>query len=42
MMVKASEIAFRRTIKVSETAFVLRQDHLMVELIAAWEPQDDE
>ncbi|WP_250126765.1 FAD-binding oxidoreductase [Chroococcidiopsis sp. CCMEE 29] len=29
---------------VSETAFALRQDHLMVELIAAWEPQspDDE
>lgn len=26
----------------SETAFALRQDHLMVELIAAWEPQDDE
>ncbi|KAM3093039.1 FAD-binding oxidoreductase [Phormidesmis sp. 146-12] len=25
----------------SETAFALRQDHLMVELIAAWEPQDD-
>ncbi|MGL4621357.1 MAG: BBE domain-containing protein [Chroococcidiopsis sp.] len=24
---------------VSETAFALRQDHLMVELIAAWEPQ---
>jgi len=22
--------------------FALRQDHLMVELIAAWEPQDDE
>jgi FAD/FMN-containing dehydrogenase len=29
---------------VSETAFALRQDHLMVELTAAWEPQspDDE
>lgn len=27
---------------VSETAFALRQNHLMVELIAAWEPQDDE
>jgi FAD/FMN-containing dehydrogenase len=27
---------------VSETAFALRQDHLMVELIAAWKPQDDE
>lgn len=27
---------------VSKTAFALRQDHLMVELIAAWEPQDDE
>ncbi|RUS93620.1 6-hydroxy-D-nicotine oxidase [Dulcicalothrix desertica PCC 7102] len=26
----------------SETAFALRQDHLMVELIAAWEPQDSE
>jgi FAD/FMN-containing dehydrogenase len=26
----------------SETAFALRQDHLMVELIAAWEAQDDE
>ncbi|NJP12043.1 MAG: FAD-dependent oxidoreductase [Cyanobacteria bacterium CRU_2_1] len=26
----------------SDTAFALRQDHLMVELIAAWEPQDDE
>jgi len=26
----------------SETAFALRQDHHMVELIAAWEPQDDE
>jgi FAD/FMN-containing dehydrogenase len=24
---------------VSETAFALRQDHLMVEMIAAWEPQ---
>ncbi|MBD2309585.1 FAD-binding oxidoreductase [Chroococcidiopsis sp. FACHB-1243] len=24
---------------VSETAFALRQDHLMVEIIAAWEPQ---
>ena len=23
----------------SETAFALRQDHLMVEMIAAWEPQ---
>jgi len=32
-----------RRVGVSETAF-LRQDHLMVELIAAWEPQspDDE
>lgn len=31
-------------VDVSETAFGLRQDHLMVELIAAWEPQspDDE
>jgi FAD/FMN-containing dehydrogenase len=29
---------------VSETAFALRQDHLMIEIIAAWEPQspDDE
>jgi FAD/FMN-containing dehydrogenase len=26
----------------SETAFALRQEHLMVELIAAWEPQDEE
>jgi len=26
-------------VKVSETAFGLRQDHLMVEIIAAWEPQ---
>ncbi len=31
-------------VSTSETAFALRQDHLMVELIAAWEPQslDDE
>jgi FAD/FMN-containing dehydrogenase len=27
---------------VSETAFALRQDHLMVELIAAWEPHSPE
>lgn len=31
-----------RRVGASETAFTLRQDHLMVELIAAWEPQDDE
>jgi len=31
-----------QVVGVSETAFALRQDHLMVELIAAWEPQDDE
>jgi hypothetical protein len=28
-----------RRVAVSETAFALRQDHLMVELIAGWEPE---
>lgn len=29
-------------VAVSETAFALRQDHLLVEIIAAWEPQSPE
>jgi len=31
-----------RAASVRRKLLLLRQDHLMVELIAAWEPQDDE